>query len=594
MAACIKAVADTVRGSARVSDSKNGWITVYDEQSEKQSTSELEHIAEQLSSKLDTHVFAFLLHDSDVFMYLLNHQGKRIDRFNSAPDYFGSVETSEDKTWAGNCAKLLPLAKKGTTLAEMENVLKKKYVFHEDMISDFAPLFGIDPDRACSGFEYAQDEPHESYEFQTVYARNHAPDAAALAQSQGFAKLAQKVDSGNLAGMKKLLAQGVSPNGRSSCGHSLLLEAIRLMAMRFDKPEITLALLEAGADPFADKNDKVICQAAVHGYRDVLARILQHPDKEKLKASFPTALSCAVSGGKLEVVEDLLKAGADPNAAQPLGKPPLDGMPPLLIACFRGPQLMALAARKNVPSNDPFFQRGWAAIVTLLLQAGANVNFQASNGATALSMAQASGQSDLVEILLKAGANKPNDKEVSQATEILKEAGIGKPQESSAQTTSKSSSSVEAVELMMKQLPQLDPEARKALLESTVEAMAKEELPHVLNPGKIKTLMEHRNKSLERSKPSLEKMMKAQIESAVEAMAMKEFPHDPEKRKIFIEQRTTSLEKKMKEQLESSIAAMAKEELPPFLDPETRNAFVEQRKTLLEKLMKAQLSSKKK
>src|SRR5579872_3260930 len=66
--ACIKAVGTVARTSALVSDCVNGWITVYDEQSESQDTSELERIAKQLSAKLATDVFAFLLHDSDVFL----------------------------------------------------------------------------------------------------------------------------------------------------------------------------------------------------------------------------------------------------------------------------------------------------------------------------------------------------------------------------------------------------------------------------------------------------------------------------------------------------------------------------------------------
>jgi hypothetical protein len=70
-AACAKAIAEVIQARALVSDAKYGWISVYDETSESQDEHELERVAMELSSKLATEVFGFLLHDSDVFMYWL-------------------------------------------------------------------------------------------------------------------------------------------------------------------------------------------------------------------------------------------------------------------------------------------------------------------------------------------------------------------------------------------------------------------------------------------------------------------------------------------------------------------------------------------
>src|SRR5271156_1010518 len=82
------ALASLIETRAYVSPEKNGWVTVYEESSEKQDEVAINIIAAALSQSLDTAVFAFLVHDSSIAVYWLYQGGKITDEFNSAPDYF--------------------------------------------------------------------------------------------------------------------------------------------------------------------------------------------------------------------------------------------------------------------------------------------------------------------------------------------------------------------------------------------------------------------------------------------------------------------------------------------------------------------------
>jgi hypothetical protein len=64
-----------------------------------------------LSARLNTPVFSFHIHDSDLWMYLLFERGEVVDQFNPMPDYWGELDADERRTWAGNpteVAKCVP------------------------------------------------------------------------------------------------------------------------------------------------------------------------------------------------------------------------------------------------------------------------------------------------------------------------------------------------------------------------------------------------------------------------------------------------------------------------------------------------------
>jgi ankyrin repeat protein len=145
------------------------------------------------------------------------------------------------------------------------------------------------------------------------------------------------------------------------------------------------ALLLLEAAPQEQKTPEILnrmLSAAVNKDESVIVdAILQHGARANgTLASGATPLDTAASQGALKVVRVLLNAGADPNRS---GR---DGTSPLEDACLRG----------------------FYSIAEILLDNGALVNqVNDGSGRTALYAAAAFGKSDVVNLLLKRGAD-PN------------------------------------------------------------------------------------------------------------------------------------------------------------------------------------------
>src|SRR5579863_4417552 len=159
-AACAKALTTLINSRALVTDSKNGWTTIYDERSDTQDIEVLRGLAKGLSSKLKTAVIAMMIHDSDIFVYLIYEKGELIDQFDSKPDYFGPASEAQKKEWRSDFAKLIPYAKKKASAQDFKRVAEKEMVFEEERAGEFSQLLGIDPSRSRTGFKYVQETKH--------------------------------------------------------------------------------------------------------------------------------------------------------------------------------------------------------------------------------------------------------------------------------------------------------------------------------------------------------------------------------------------------------------------------------------------------
>ncbi len=380
---CSKALSEVASARAFLTAPKKGWISVYDEASETQDLAEVERVAKGLSKRIQMDVIALLLHDSDVFIYQAYRKGKLVDQFNSQPDYFGPVTASKRKKWAGNPDKLRALAPPGVTAERIGRVLKKKVLFQEELTAAFARLMGISADRACTGFRYVAESPNAH---KLVFGHGHS-----LRDSD----LITGVEKGDIEKVRELLSQGVSPNLKSR-----LMEPLLTTAIRFHKKEIAQALMDAGADAFSPPEANAVWAAAAHGEREILARLLQSPS-DKLKACLSAALLSAVQMGHVEIVRDLLQAGADPNG------PDSGAFTPLMASSFRGLEVMwEVVAGRDFPAGSGGKKTDWAAMVRALVEAGADVNAQ-SSGMNALALARTTGQKEVVKILEDAGSD-PN------------------------------------------------------------------------------------------------------------------------------------------------------------------------------------------
>ena len=123
----------------------------------------------------------------------------------------------------------------------------------------------------------------------------------------------------------------------------------------------------------------------------------------------------AIRRGDAEEVRRQIYAGAQVN----LGAPVQTRVIPIMVAARRGdPAVMTVLIEAGVDVNvrdamgaTPLMHAAWegqAEAVRMLLQAGADVDAQSIEGVTALEAARERSQAEVVGILLQAGAQDPD------------------------------------------------------------------------------------------------------------------------------------------------------------------------------------------
>ena len=391
-AACAKALTTLISSRALVTDSKNGWTTIYEEQSDSQDIEVLRGLTKSLSSKLKTTVVAMMVHDSDIFVYLFYERGELIDQFDSNPDYFGPVSEAQKKEWRGNFAKLIPYAQKKTSAQDFKRVAEKEMIFEEERAGEFSQLLGIGPSRAKTGFKYVQGTKHK---FTLVYAKGHSEDQAQLVQA---------VSRGDVARVKELLEKGTPPHQKDRFGEPLLV-----ITGRRGNSELARHLIAHGADPFEKipGGGDALWSAAAHGHVEIVAHLLEKTKGDpKLASSLRTAFGAAVMAGHTQIVRELIGAGADVNAPTPWGQPLLT------LASIRGEEWMFEATtKKPFPPRRDGRIVDWKEIVMLLLEAGAQAPFPSKDGPIDSKTLSAEQRNKVADALLEAGRKlKPPEK----------------------------------------------------------------------------------------------------------------------------------------------------------------------------------------
>lgn len=185
-------------------------------------------------------------------------------------------------------------------------------------------------------------------------------------------------------------------------------------AARRGDVERVKALLSAGADPDADVGEGTfaLAEAARGGHKKVVDVLLASGAVRGIGsgAELNFALSVAAAHGKTERVKSLLAAGADPNAD-------VGGGTYSLAEAEKGGHT---ATARLLEKNGAHLGKGrgveldYALIIAAadgklermeaLIEAGANVNAQNSEGVTCLMVATQAGKSEAVKLLLSKGA----------------------------------------------------------------------------------------------------------------------------------------------------------------------------------------------
>ena len=280
----------------------------------------------------------------------------------------------------------------------------------------------------------------EEYRQQIEYEKKRAKEAERrAAQEEKDSALRAWAADGNVSKIRGWLKKGANPNAKENDGWTALM-----IAAQEGHPEAAQMLLTAGANPNATQKDgaTALMIAAKRSHAEVVKMLLAagaNPDTAYEDGL--TALMGATGRGHSEVVKMLLAAGANPNATKDNGwtalmgpaqegylkiaKALLDAGANPNAAIDNGiPALLAnaLFADKKSPNGQTPLMfaagRGHSEVVKMLLAAGANPNAAKDNGWTALMGAAFYGYPEVVKMLLAAGA-KANTRGNEGATALM-------------------------------------------------------------------------------------------------------------------------------------------------------------------------------
>lgn len=131
-----------------------GWVSAYPENSGQDA-----RISKAIAKQFSGEMLHTIVHDDDVFIYLLYRGGKLADEFNSRPDYFGEVSDKERKRVRGNPKAFQSLLPEESARQKLAPLLESDEVFASDLLRQFAELLNLS--NALSSYEYLEDEEME-------------------------------------------------------------------------------------------------------------------------------------------------------------------------------------------------------------------------------------------------------------------------------------------------------------------------------------------------------------------------------------------------------------------------------------------------
>jgi hypothetical protein len=154
---------ELVQGRAYISPPKAGWVTLYDEVSESQDAYEIGRIGSELSARLETVVFAFIVNDSTMFLYYLFDNGDLLDEYNSTPPpNHAQAEADQLDRFTGRPEILMNYCAPGTHRGDVEMALLRgdslkeggfaSSVYAEERLHPLAIVLQMDDLRTTLGF----------------------------------------------------------------------------------------------------------------------------------------------------------------------------------------------------------------------------------------------------------------------------------------------------------------------------------------------------------------------------------------------------------------------------------------------------------
>ncbi len=148
--------------TAYVSPTANNITVVYDRECEDQNEAVLEEVGGSLSRHFRCPALVSLVHDSDLYMYLLFADGEPVDAYNALPDYFDDEQPSAPT--GGDARQLCAAFGVEHAVAEVHGLLHPEgdgddedWLFGEDLHAELAGLLGFPPFAAEVGYYVIED-----------------------------------------------------------------------------------------------------------------------------------------------------------------------------------------------------------------------------------------------------------------------------------------------------------------------------------------------------------------------------------------------------------------------------------------------------
>ena len=263
---------------------------------------------------------------------------------------------------------------------------------------------------------------------------------AGVRAADGAVPLVDAVKAGDPSAVLSLLEQKADVNAAEADG----MTALHWAAYE-DHADMVQMLLTAGADPKATSRSGItpLSLATENGNALIVERLMQAGADPNAAASGHTALHVAAHTGDVEIAKILVAHGATVDAREawfsetPLMLAAAENHPAMVeFLAEAGADVNAVAAVSQITiapgfPNQSFAQvprggltplmfaarDGCRACVQVLVDAGADVNYEDPTWATPLNLAVYNGHFDTAALLLELGAN-PSDESLYLAAEI--------------------------------------------------------------------------------------------------------------------------------------------------------------------------------
>jgi len=119
--------------AAFVSKPTDGFVVVYDAESESQDDEVLRRLARELSESFDCPALAVLNHDDDILCYYLFQSGEELDCYNSNPNYFSGQPVPPA---GGDALKLIEALRARCDSGQLEKILQSSPNLSADSAQD--------------------------------------------------------------------------------------------------------------------------------------------------------------------------------------------------------------------------------------------------------------------------------------------------------------------------------------------------------------------------------------------------------------------------------------------------------------------------